>query len=265
LVRPCLENEKVLLGKEPVANGDPVSRFSHFSFDDLWHQLVSWATIRLGSIVDDRHPCLDPKLVLEASEVINSAVDVVIGIADEDQIHGLRKMGIRGLGQDADQIGESFPTGTIIEIEDHVGLDVHPVHDTPGKSGGEAHGEVARAGADVRHHEIVSGCQQRYYGVGVLPGFTFGVLETLGPLLRVLEAAMGRGVVSVPVGLVGIGRSDQRGEYQPSGQKECKGEAARGPATRATDMFRVHQDYLLVGTVDAAMIAVPCQVRIMFC
>src|SRR5262245_43305893 len=101
------------------------------------------------------------------------------------------------------------------QISHHVGLDVDGVNVAPRHSAGQAHGEVARARADVGHEGVGGEGEGANHVVGLLPGVARGIVEDARPALCVLELVL---VVPARVrpGAPGSRQDDQGQKSRPS-------------------------------------------------
>ena len=99
-----------------MAFDERVSRRSHLGFYHILLQLVGRPAVRRGAEVYDGHAAVRVQLILEAGEVVDPVVYVVIRVAQKDEIHPHRQVRIVGRRENTEEVRQLFTPRTLVEV-----------------------------------------------------------------------------------------------------------------------------------------------------
>ena len=169
--------------------------------------------MRLGAELDDRDAAAGRELPLaHAAEVRRALLEVVVGVAGEDQVHRLGQLGIVGGGEHGAHVGEPFLPGLPDDVVVHAFVDVHRVDAPLGPDRArQPEGEVAAAGAEVGDLRARRQREVRDHALGLLP---LVAVEALVGVALHRAAAARRGArpptTAHAMALLGLGLRDIR-------------------------------------------------------
>ena len=123
-----------------------------------------------GAVLDDRDASAGPEPRAQRIEVRNAVGEVVVGVAQEDQIdaRGGQARVVRDRFDDLD-VRAPLVARALAQVLEHVGIDVDRV-DAAGRADrvGEPEREVAAARAEIRHLRARRDRERRDHAFGLL-------------------------------------------------------------------------------------------------
>ena len=117
---------------------------------------------------------------------------MVVDIDEQREVDGLGQPRIVERGLHHAHIGEALALRALAEMLHHVGLDVGGVDRRLRQHAREAHGEVARARADVGDHRIGLERERVDHLMRLLPGVAARIVEDRRPARGVAELVLVR-------------------------------------------------------------------------
>ena len=175
---------------------------------------------RVGPEVDDGDAPAGRQVALQVPEVLLALVDVVVHVDEKHQVHLPRKLRVVEGSLHRLHVRAAFLLRPLREVLHHVGLHVDRVHLALGQHGREPRGEIAGAGADVRHDRAGIELQRRNYLMRLLPGVAIRIVEDMRPLLCVLELML------VGMGRLRVGDRPEK-EHQEKNLRQSRPHGAR--------------------------------------
>jgi hypothetical protein len=168
------EDQEALAVEDLVVLGEAVAGLLHLLGDGGLAGVMTEASGEpaAGPVeLDDGHAAVRGEVAQHAFEVVGAILDVVIGVAGEQQVDlAVGELGVVEGGQHRLDVVAPLAGGAFSQVCDHGFVDVHGV-DPAGVSDRirEAEGEVPTSGAEVRDAAALPDVEQGYDLVGLLP------------------------------------------------------------------------------------------------